>query len=495
MSGYCFDCPFNPDHCNLKNCLSIDGHPRLVVVTNGKTPGPSIEVCRGDTIRVKVVNQLVDHGGLSIHWHGPHQVGTNWMDGVSMITQCPIPHATSFVYEFLAQPAGTHWWHAHSGFYRVDGMYGPLVVRKARENEKIAEFYDFDLSEHVMIVSDWTPYVGLQTYLAQTTASTLPPITQQTILINGRGRGREFTDDEGNVFYTPRSVFHVVSGFSYRFRIISSAIAACNIQVSIDGHLMLIIATDGSEIKPVSVNSFIMASGERYDFVVYASAVPASYLIRMTGLSTGCSYTGNALLCYGEAPCGEPTSKPLILPTPHRLFSSFPKEHYINTMPTYDVLNLLDTQALEEIYEDLETVNSTHYVTFSFVLKTVYEEGTTGNSFTVSVPKLNNVGFLFPSTPVLLQRPNDICEPHLNNTLMEECNITDCYCTHILKLKLGEVVELVIPNLSRNLVLDHPAHIHGQAVHIVGMGVFDGVPRTLEEVKQLDEEGKMLANL
>ena len=50
-----------------------------------------------------------DSEGLTIHWHGIKQYGTAHMDGVLMITQCPILIHQTFTYSFKAHPAGTHW--------------------------------------------------------------------------------------------------------------------------------------------------------------------------------------------------------------------------------------------------------------------------------------------------------------------------------------------------------------------------------------------------
>jgi FtsP/CotA-like multicopper oxidase with cupredoxin domain len=53
----------------------------------------------------------------TIHWHGHHQRGTPYMDGVPYVTQCPIPPKTSFRYHYIADTPGTHFWHSHSGMY------------------------------------------------------------------------------------------------------------------------------------------------------------------------------------------------------------------------------------------------------------------------------------------------------------------------------------------------------------------------------------------
>lgn len=42
-------------------------------------------------IEITVHNNLTNFNGTSIHWHGIRQLNTNWMDGVSGVTECPIP--------------------------------------------------------------------------------------------------------------------------------------------------------------------------------------------------------------------------------------------------------------------------------------------------------------------------------------------------------------------------------------------------------------------
>lgn len=63
---------------------------------NRMIPGPAVQVCQNDVINVIVKNEL--HEGTSIHWHGMLQKGTPHMDGVSLITQCPINYNNAFEY-------------------------------------------------------------------------------------------------------------------------------------------------------------------------------------------------------------------------------------------------------------------------------------------------------------------------------------------------------------------------------------------------------------
>ena len=60
-------------------------------------PGPSIQVCQGDRIKVSIQNEMKT--STSIHWHGMLQRGTPHMDGIAQITQCPIGPKSSFLYE------------------------------------------------------------------------------------------------------------------------------------------------------------------------------------------------------------------------------------------------------------------------------------------------------------------------------------------------------------------------------------------------------------
>jgi len=40
---------------------------------------------------ITIRNKLTNNNGTSIHWHGVRQLNTNWFDGVSGVTECPIP--------------------------------------------------------------------------------------------------------------------------------------------------------------------------------------------------------------------------------------------------------------------------------------------------------------------------------------------------------------------------------------------------------------------
>ena len=93
---------------------------------NGQSPGPTIECVEGDRVRIFVTNRLPEH--TTIHWHGI--LLPNGMDGVSGLTQPPIPVGKTFVYEFQMTKSGTFMYHPHADemVQMAMGMMGSLIV-------------------------------------------------------------------------------------------------------------------------------------------------------------------------------------------------------------------------------------------------------------------------------------------------------------------------------------------------------------------------------
>lgn len=91
-----------------------------VQLFNNSFPGPRLQACWGDQIRITIKNLLSgDHttenpgNGTTVHWHGFRQLNTGFMDGVNAITQCPIAPGEEFTYVFNATQYGSSWYHSH----------------------------------------------------------------------------------------------------------------------------------------------------------------------------------------------------------------------------------------------------------------------------------------------------------------------------------------------------------------------------------------------
>ncbi|KAM7348084.1 multicopper oxidase 1 [Cochliomyia hominivorax] len=185
LSKACYDCPNNVTDCQRPHCITGDGIARSITVVNRMMPGPTIEVCQNDMIVVDVKNHLLGES-TTIHWHGMHMKENPYMDGVPHITQCPIsPHST-FRYTFKAENSGTHFWHSHTGMQRGDGVFGALIIKKPKIQEPHGHLYDFDLTEHKMIVQDWVHVPGISMFASHHhSKGDNKPLN---LLINGKGR-------------------------------------------------------------------------------------------------------------------------------------------------------------------------------------------------------------------------------------------------------------------------------------------------------------------
>lgn len=194
---------------------------RSMMAINRKLPGTSINVCKDDRIIVDIKNHLAG-SEFAMHWHGLHQKKTPWMDGVPMVTQCPIFSGNSFRYVFDAAEPGTHYYHAHSGLHRTNGCVGKLNIRE--QNDLNAAHYDYDLNEHSILLADWN------NNLAETFAPGVrgTPLRPQSILINGFGS--YFNKESGNYSYAPMAVFYVEKGKRHRYRIANAASHNCPLE-------------------------------------------------------------------------------------------------------------------------------------------------------------------------------------------------------------------------------------------------------------------------
>lgn len=107
--------------------ITLPGGASYDAIGFGSVPGPIIGVTQGELIEVTLRNRDVE-GGVTLHWHGYDVPAGD--DGVAGVSQDAVPPGGSFVYRFLADQAGTFWYHTHQtpldGIRR--GLYGTLVV-------------------------------------------------------------------------------------------------------------------------------------------------------------------------------------------------------------------------------------------------------------------------------------------------------------------------------------------------------------------------------
>lgn len=220
---------------------------------NGMVPGPLIRITEGDQVRVVVHNQLPEP--TTIHWHGVEV--PNAMDGVPDMTQAPIQPGETFVYEFIARPAGTFIYHSHyEGDRQVStGLYAPLIIDPAEPENNPPDV------DAVLMLSEWLERDGL-TYAAMPMMGMEP----NYFTINGKA-------------FPSTETIRVKVGQRVRLRFIG--IGQFIHPMHLHGFPFKIIATDGhpvSEAAQLTKDTLSIAPGERYD-VEFIAAEPGKWML------------------------------------------------------------------------------------------------------------------------------------------------------------------------------------------------------------------------
>jgi len=128
-----------------ESAVNFTGKPAVATTVNGMLPAPTLRWRQGDTVTIRVTNRLAEP--TSIHWHGiilPYQ-----MDGVPGISFPGIAPGETFTYRFKVEQSGSYWYHSHSGFQEMTGLYGGIIIDG--EGDTIRAERD-----HTILLSDWT---------------------------------------------------------------------------------------------------------------------------------------------------------------------------------------------------------------------------------------------------------------------------------------------------------------------------------------------------
>jgi multicopper oxidase len=289
-----------------------------MILVNDSLPGPTIRVREGDTVVVRLHNDLPEP--TTIHWHGMTQLETWQMDGVANVSQEPIPPGQTFEYRFKAEPAGTHLWHSHTGVQYGEGMFGVLIVDALEDPYR--DNYDV---EHTVCINDWFHEPGtvilsnlekgvymepmkmgggsssggaMNAAAAETyNGPDLGDVPYQSALINGKGRF--------GASNSPLEVFAVEPQQRVRFRMANIG-TTYEMRVHLDGHRMTMIAVDGIPIAPSTVDSVTLDVGERCDVIVEMNQAVANYWLRASTLDPRAQDGVRAIVRYAGAPAVEP---------------------------------------------------------------------------------------------------------------------------------------------------------------------------------------------
>lgn len=427
--------------------ISADGVLRDVILVNNQFPGPIVEANWGDTINVLVHNNISDpEEGTTLHWHGQLQKMTPWMDGTPATGQCPLAPGKTMTYNFLAELHGTSWYHAHYSSQYTAGVVGPMVV-----HGPTALPYDIDVGP--VMLSDWyhIPYFAIVADAVGTNFSLIPP-TSDSNLINGRGRfncsGASYdrADDllasniNSNITWScvddaPLASFRFQRGKVHRLRLMNTGANGVQ-KFSIDHHNMTIIATDYVPTVPYDVTEVTLGIGQRTDVLVTGVDDPLASMWMRARLPGGepCGGSKNpevlAAIYYTDADTTvEPTSSPWTT-----LSDSCENDALTLTVPDYVIEPSNDTW-IQDIELTLE-LNATHQFEFRI----------NGQAWHADY-----------NVPLLAHAAEG------NFTFVPEWNVYDFHYNNS-----------IILNVTNNIPLTHPFHLHGHNFFILDSGVSNG---------------------
>ncbi|KAJ7060806.1 Cupredoxin [Mycena amicta] len=421
---------FNDVSLNIVNSPGApDGFPRTLITANGTFPGPLIRAKKGDTLRVTVNNKLTDPSmrrSTSIDFDGIFfDTANSYNEGTPFVTTCPLGPNTSYTYVLPLTQTGTYWYHSQLSVQYADGLRGPLVIYD--DNDPLKNLYDVDDETTIWQVGDWwhnTSTANLASYIP----SELIPVSDSGTF-NGAGRY-----NTGPL--TPYAVSTVKKGLRYRFRIINISTRS-SFTMSVDNHNLTIIAADGVETVPHTVNQFIAHAGQRYDVVITANQPVANYWIN--AVISGGNPVHNPLLNatlsrgvfrYQGAPSAEPTSPITLGPT----------------NPNF--LNEADLRPLIPEPAPVPTINLTFVPTM-----------TDGGPAQWNI---NNVSYISPITPTLV-KVLDGADTAADFNKTENTFI----------IPRGAVVQVTFPPDPDDEL--HPFHLHGNNFYVIKANQSDAI--------------------
>ncbi|MBS0576410.1 MAG: copper resistance system multicopper oxidase [Proteobacteria bacterium] len=279
--------------------VNLTGRVRPAITVNGSLPGPILRWREGTTVNLRVRNALpagsVFGHEASIHWHGIVLPAN--MDGVPGLSFDGIHRGQAYDYRFDVRQAGTYWYHSHSGFQEQAGLFGALIIDPAEP-----EPFAFD-RDYVVLLSDWTDLAPADLFARLKQMSDYDNYSKRTagdFLRDARKDGLSAALAERRMWDTMRMTPTDLSdvnantytylmngttslgnwtglfqpGQKVRLRFINGS-AMTHFDVRIPGLKMTVVAADGQNVHPVSVDELRIATAEVFDVIVQPSGQDA----------------------------------------------------------------------------------------------------------------------------------------------------------------------------------------------------------------------------
>lgn len=475
-------------------------HIRFITI-NGKIPGDPIVVPLGAEVVMRVKNRLTTNS-ISVHVHGLNKQGLWYTDGVALIQQCPIVPNSDYSYRFIADTAGTHFYHGHLSTEFGEGVIGGFVVTKPNQQTYDAlgnsctvgrEYYVLIQDVGILGIEDqWEVAIEqFDKYSKQlndpwnlsnssscwshariydgTPLAVLSPVS--ALLIGNKGWYNQ-NDLLNTPSKVPLSTYLINKGENVRFRFVNAGIGHV-IMIWLENHSLTIVAADGVDIKPVKVDALVIFPAERYDILIQGLATPTQknyrfifetlerydYAFQSINKTIGLAnlqyqdptLQDTDIVDFGHKAC-TPTNKCVVLNCPFGEFSS---------TYNYNCLNVGSLQNADPANNDVQIIQQQTFASGfeEYFINVDYDEGMNGNLFVMP----QGMPYFYYGNESQILTPCNTTSCSLQND--------QCYCFTNFNFTLGNIVQLTL-YMSKDANLKaggktHPFHMHGTHFYVM----------------------------
>jgi FtsP/CotA-like multicopper oxidase with cupredoxin domain len=420
---------------------------------------------------VHVHNQL--HADvLTLHWHGLHVENNTWMDGVPYVTQCPVLPRQTFTYRVLASSPGTHWYHSHVVGQRLDGLFGVLLVHEHAPKVPYSVVTVMDWNhrgfDHWYVTNPYDAdrpgngelHVNDRRRMYSADGVELSVLRYQSGLINGRGRFNASSS-------LPLTRFRVQRAQRHRFHVVNTG-AEYTMEIAIDNHPLVIVASEGTKINPITVDFLHVFPGERYEFDVLANKKESAYWFRAQTLSHGVGTFPKddgitqeilAIMEYETSSVTAPNSrkKKCSLTNSCTVFNCpFKGYHYKHHRKCISIAQSQAKDATNKDYREQFGLDDAGENVEEIFLNFAFSYGSS----------INARRFIEPTVPFHQNRTGAIVP------CPEYCDEEGCRCTHTLHIPHNKTIQMVLTGLMPGFpfMAHHAVHLHGYSFAVLKMG-------------------------
>jgi len=418
---------------------------------NGTIPAPTLYFQEGDTAHIQIRNNM--DVNTSVHWHGI--LLPNHQDGVPYVNHPPIAPGETHLFQFKIRQAGTYWYHSHTGLQEQSGVYGAIVILPKQKSQ-----VQFDIEETV-VLSDWineNPDQVLRTLKSGNDFYSIKKGSQQNLLSAIQKGGvrqsikqslhRMPAMDIADVAYDlflangkPETIIPAKAGNIVKLRLVNAA-ASTYFSLHFAKADMQIIAADGIDVRPLTINNFLMAVAETYTLLI---KVPEHGLFELRATAQDGSGYSSIWIGSGKRIAAADVEKP----NPYQTHMAKP----VGTKnSTHHGMHHGMQQAMKNQRPNKQAAN------------TPYEKL---KALTITTLPVDN-----KMREIQLDLTGDM-ERYIwsiNNEILAEDNT--------IKIRKGENIRFVLNNKT---MMHHPMHLHGHFFRVInGQGEYSPLKHTVD---------------